>query len=384
MDLNATLDDIDVKIMGAFSAAAEEQRIFYGNNIFIIDTENPQVLSWLESNPFINETFVQSGSFALTFAFNEAIQAGNFVLTSNSASLNNALWSDFVSSDSLLILSGSFNDENEEMLYPNVVLQSVTDLAGNAMELYSTDLTVQIDTYAPQLTNCNTSALLLDESTAGSVLQVEAWWNESMNANSTPNLVWNANIDLQLSSSAWIDSVHYVWNFVVSDNNQNEPAVYFAVEDGLDEWWNVMDSSNCAQPIEWVMNPWVEVLGCVDMNACNYDSLANTENGSCYFTGDICDDGDSSTFNDVWTSNCECQGAVWVNELEGLSALLYPNPGNEEVQLFEGGEWMVYDTTGRLMGKWNLMGLVKLNTTSWSSGIYSFYHRGKNYRWVKV
>jgi hypothetical protein len=215
-------------------------------------------------------------------------------------------------------------------------------------------------------------------------LQVEAWWNESMNANSTPNLVWNANIDLQLSSSAWIDSVHYVWNFVVSDNNQNEPAVYFAVEDGLDEWWNVMDSSNCAQPIEWVMNPWVEVLGCVDMNACNYDSLANTENGSCYFTGDICDDGDSSTFNDVWTSNCECQGAVWVNELEGLSALLYPNPGNEEVQLFEGGEWMVYDTTGRLMGKWNLMGLVKLNTTSWSSGIYSFYHRGKNYRWVKV
>jgi hypothetical protein len=58
--------------------------------------------------------------------------------------LNNALWSDFVSSDSLLILSGSLNDENEEMLNPNVVLQSVTDLAGNAMELYSTDLTVQM------------------------------------------------------------------------------------------------------------------------------------------------------------------------------------------------------------------------------------------------
>jgi hypothetical protein len=101
MDLNATLDNIDVKIMGAFSAAAEEQRIFYGNNIFIIDTENPQVLSWLESNSFINETVVQSGNFALTFAFNEAVQAGNFALTSNSASLNNALWSDFVSSDKI-------------------------------------------------------------------------------------------------------------------------------------------------------------------------------------------------------------------------------------------------------------------------------------------
>lgn len=384
MDLNTTLDDIDVKIMGAFSAAAEEQRIFYGNNIFIIDTENPQVLSWLESNPFINETVVQSGNFALTFTFNEAVQSGNFVLVSNSATLNNALWSDYVSSDSLLTLTGTMADENEEMLYPNVILQAVKDLAGNTMEIFSTDLTIQIDTDSPDLVNCNTNALLLDESTVGSVLQVEAWWNEPMNANSMPNLVWNANIDLQLSSSAWMDSVHYVWNFVVSDNNQNEPAVYFAIEDGLDEWWNAMDSSNCAQPIEWVMNPWVEVLGCVDLNACNYDSLANTDNGSCYFTGDICDDGDSSTFNDVWTSNCECQGAVGINEWVGLSALLYPNPGNEEVQLFEGGEWMVYDATGRLMGKWNLMGLVKLNTSAWSKGVYMFKHNGKSYRWLKV
>ena len=51
-----------------------------------------------------------------------------------------------------------------------------------------------------------------------------------------------------------------------------------------------------------------EVLrGCIQPGACNYSSEAELDDGSCYFDGETCDDGDASTYNDVWDS-CVCEG----------------------------------------------------------------------------
>lgn len=49
--------------------------------------------------------------------------------------------------------------------------------------------------------------------------------------------------------------------------------------------------------------------GCSDLFACNYDS-ASAANGFCIYPGYPCNDGYSSTINDVFTSDCACEGQL--------------------------------------------------------------------------
>jgi hypothetical protein len=69
----------------------------------------------------------------------------------------------------------------------------------------------------------------------------------------------------------------------------------------------------------------ISMLGCTDMDACNYDMSANTDDGSCYFVGDACDDGDASTTEDAYNANCECEGVTSVDEISAFYSV-YPNP----------------------------------------------------------
>lgn len=51
-------------------------------------------------------------------------------------------------------------------------------------------------------------------------------------------------------------------------------------------------------------------LGCVWEQACNYSPLASIDDGSCLFVGDDCNDGEEITINDVYVSGCICQGEI--------------------------------------------------------------------------
>ena len=51
-------------------------------------------------------------------------------------------------------------------------------------------------------------------------------------------------------------------------------------------------------------------FGCTDNNACNYIASANTDNGSCAYPGDSCDDGNRATGNDTWSNSCSCEGGL--------------------------------------------------------------------------
>ena len=59
--------------------------------------------------------------------------------------------------------------------------------------------------------------------------------------------------------------------------------------------------------------------------ACNYDPLATSNDASCLYTADPCDDENGLTMNDVITESCECIGEVVVEGYTDLGACNY-NP----------------------------------------------------------
>ena len=96
-------------------------------------------------------------------------------------------------------------------------------------------------------------------------------------------------------------------------------------------------------------------LGCTNEGACNYEPLAETDNGTCVLVGDSCDDGNPSTLNDVINADCLCGeevdllGEMNAAELPSLG----PNPaaydlsvkadhplGNVRVLDLQGKVWM--------------------------------------------
>lgn len=88
-----------------------------------------------------------------------------------------------------------------------------------------------------------------------------------------------------------------------------------ACDDGLIETTNDVVLSDCS-----CEGAVVEVLGCTSLFACNYDATATADNGSCFFPGDSCDDGDVFTSNDVYNANCLCEGEP-VESIEGCTAV---------------------------------------------------------------
>jgi hypothetical protein len=115
------------------------------------------------------------------------------------------------------------------------------------------------------------------------------------------------------------------------------------------------------------------ILGCTDVNACNYLSEATMDDGSCFFVGDACDDGDANTSGDVYNANCECEGVVSVEELQSAISL-YPNPASTQVIVTINGlaptEVQIFDATGRFV--MNAQRTSRIDIHAIAAGVYTF------------
>ncbi|MDG1765960.1 MAG: T9SS type A sorting domain-containing protein, partial [Flavobacteriales bacterium] len=76
-------------------------------------------------------------------------------------------------------------------------------------------------------------------------------------------------------------------------------------DDNNGETINDVINSDCVCAGELIVEI---VLGCTDLNACNYDINANQDDGSCFSIGELCDDNDPTTENDIIQDNCLCEG----------------------------------------------------------------------------
>ena len=126
----------------------------------------------------------------------------------------------------------------------------------------------------------------------------------------------------------------------------------------------------------------LEVDGCTDDTACNFNPDATEDDDTCTFPGDACDDGDDATINDVLNDECECVGEVdGLDEATALSWTLYPSPVRDVLNLrLEGGAWtgaidgdvevMVLGATGQVLRSERLAGRTQLDVSDLASGVY--------------
>jgi hypothetical protein len=125
------------------------------------------------------------------------------------------------------------------------------------------------------------------------------------------------------------------------------------------------------------------MMGCTNMDACNYDMSANTDDGSCFFVGDACDDGNANTSNDVYNANCQCEGVVSVEEMS-VSYSVYPNPTNgfitiaqqegAAIQLIE-----VIDITGKRVATFNPnSSTATIDLGAFAQGLYTLNIRSND------
>lgn len=97
------------------------------------------------------------------------------------------------------------------------------------------------------------------------------------------------------------------------------------------------------------------IEGCTAIEACNYNPEANSDDFSCVFIGDACDDGDPDTVNDTIDENCECVGEpVGIDEQFMAALKIYPNPVAHELIIdfgdyFEPVTVTLSDLTGRMV-----------------------------------
>ncbi len=72
------------------------------------------------------------------------------------------------------------------------------------------------------------------------------------------------------------------------------------------------------------------IEGCMNVTACNYDSIANVDNGNCQFINDPCDDSNSETINDIFQSDCSCIGESQVFGCMNESAVNFNEEANSD------------------------------------------------------
>jgi len=95
--------------------------------------------------------------------------------------------------------------------------------------------------------------------------------------------------------------------------------------------WNLqyMDEAGVTYNEEGIEMTWpVLEPGCMDVAACNYSSTAELDDGSCLVVGTSCDDGDEGTMDDLVSENCECVGTLIVEGCLDSGACNYDPAAN--------------------------------------------------------
>jgi uncharacterized protein (TIGR02145 family) len=139
-------------------------------------------------------------------------------------------------------------------------------------------------------------------------------------------------------------------------------------------------------------------LGCTNSAACNYNTSATEDDGSCHYLGATCNDNNTSTYNDIWTSACSCEGTPGITgtTLHTCGATNIHNPslsygtmtdqqGNEYKTILIGAqEWMAENLNTSIYRNGdfiatNLTDAEWQNTNVTELGAWAYYNNNPSY-----
>jgi plastocyanin len=123
----------------------------------------------------------------------------------------------------------------------------------------------------------------------------------------------------------------------------------------------------------------VTVPGCMNPMACNYNVIATDDDGSCVLIGDLCDDGDPDTLEDVIQADCDCAGTPpsIIDDLTSESVLIYPNPASNYITVdlgdLEGSNTTIklYDSSSKLVFEKLSITTSSIDVSSFAKGVYT-------------
>jgi phosphatidylserine/phosphatidylglycerophosphate/cardiolipin synthase-like enzyme len=118
-----------------------------------------------------------------------------------------------------------------------------------------------------------------------------------------------------MDPTLWVGSHNWSTN-ANTRNDENTLVIHDA--DLVDQYYQEFYSRISVMP----------TAGCTDALACNYDSTASVDDGSCLVVSSTCDDGDANTMNDIITADCTCSGVAIVNGCTNTAACNYLDGAN--------------------------------------------------------
>ena len=122
-----------------------------------------------------------------------------------------------------------------------------------------------------------------------------------------------------------------------------------------------------------------EISGCMNADACNYNAESTDDDDSCVLIGDLCDDGDPDTLEDVIQADCECAGTPpsIIDDFNPLSVFIYPNPASNFITVdlgdFKGSNTTVkmYDSSSKLVFEKQSSTTTSIDVSAFAKGVYT-------------
>ena len=212
------------------------------NQLFEIDTHNPNVIAYTPQQSLINDDAADSGIALATISFDEPMDINvkpvvNFTNTDASTTLvydeDMSIWLDETTFSAFFTVLDEYQDIDEVSL----VVSTATDANGNEVVGLTISDVYQIDT-RNAMNDAQVSAAFINLSSVGQTFQISANFDEPMNTSVVPMMIWTANNPegsvLQFESEGWSNDQTYTWSYTVLNSGDEQSDYYIYFEGGED------------------------------------------------------------------------------------------------------------------------------------------------------
>jgi hypothetical protein len=298
-DANVTLDNINIRVDGGVDLEGNPMKTIVRENIFIVDTQNPSVLSLANNLLSISDADAGMNQLVVDLVFDETMDtsapatlifpADNPLGNTLTLNTGNSGWNNSFS----YTFRYDIADGNVE--WDEVDLSSVmtTDANGNEQQAFVSIRALTIDTRNPLVTSILASEnIVSDDETGAEGFAVEIIFDEIMNTQLAPELGFTGGdplantLILNGSESGWLDETRYLAVFDVADANEEIPGIGVDVINAQDTIGNWQTAGNGANLFNIdTKNPTLVLL-----SANTYEITDNEEGDAGFYLMSIFDD----------------------------------------------------------------------------------------------